>query len=154
MFTRTFAPAAVRRDKLDNPALHQSAKELPAAPGERSARFRWLVTAADQFLHRAAAIAGAAKHIQQHPVTHLEVAGQPLGRGGDQTRHGGLVPIHIILLRRLSPHELLPAARLLLLQLQVLDGMRRRLHHDRAQIVEAFASGATGDLVKIARSKG
>ena len=66
-----------------------------------------LMAVADQPLHRAAAIAAPAEHVQQHPVRDLEARDEPLRRRGHQPRKGVLVPVHEVLLRRLALHELL-----------------------------------------------
>ena len=111
------------------------------------------VAVADQLLHRAAAVAFAAQHVQQHPVRDLEAGGQPLRLGGDQAGEGVLVPVDEVLLRRLALHDLLAVPRRLLLELEVLDDVLGRLGHHPAAVVEALAPGAPADLVEIARAQ-
>ena len=141
------------RDELDDLALDQRAEELPAAPGQRLLRLRRFVAARDERLHRPAAVLGAAEHIEQHAVRDLELAGQPLGRRGDQAREGLLVPVDEVPLRRLALDEFLAAAGLLLLEQQILDDMLRRLRHHPAAFIEALAPRAPADLVEIARAQ-
>ena len=74
-------------------------------------------------------------------------------RRGHQAGECLLVPVDEVPLRRFALHKFLPAARLLLLQQQILDGVRRGLRDHPAHIVETLPPRASADLMKVARTE-
>ena len=144
------APSSVLRHELDDAARDERPEQLPRAAPERRLRGLRLVAVAEQPLHRAAAVAAPAQHVQQHPVRHLEPRDQRLGRRSDQPLERVQVPVDEVVLGRLPLHDLLAVARGLLAQPDVLDDVLRRLDDDEAAVVEALAPGAPGDLVELA----
>ena len=84
---------------------------------------------------------------------HLKSRSQPLRRCGDQASKSVLVPIHKPGFRRLAFDDFAAIAGRFFLELQVFDHVFGRLRHDPAALIEAFAPGPTGNLVKIARAQ-
>ena len=139
--------------KLNDPPLHQRAEKLPGAFDVGLLGLGRVVAAGDQLLHRAAAVALAAEHVEQHPVRDLETRGQALRLGGDQAEERVLVPVDEVLLRRLAFDHLLAVPGRLLFQLQVLDHVLGRLGNHPAALVEPLAPGPPANLVKIPRAQ-
>ena len=108
-----------------------------------------MVAVANERLHGAAAVARAGEDVEEHAVRHLEARRQPLGGSGHQALERLQVPVGEIVLGGL-PLDDLPAVLRLLVEPEVLDEVLRRLRHHEADLVEALASGAAGDLVEVA----
>jgi hypothetical protein len=98
----------------------------------------------------AAAVTGAAEHVQQHAVGDLEPEVSRSGGADNQALEGVLVPGHEIPIRRFASDEFLAAAGGFFLELSILDHVFGGLDDDPAAVVESFASGAAADLVEIA----
>src|SRR5687768_5581308 len=107
------------------------------------------MTAGNYLLHRATSVSFPAEHIQQHRVTDLKAGRQPFWRGGNQSREGVLVPVDEIVVRRLAFRFLFSVLVGFLRQLEVLDGVFRRLGDHPAAVVESLSSGPAGNLMKI-----
>src|SRR5690348_16627319 len=86
-------------------------------------------------------------------MRHLEPGAQPLGLCVDEAEEGLLIPIDKVLLWRFAFDGLLTILSRFFVELDVLDGVLRRLRNHPATIIETFASGTTGDLMKVARAQ-
>ena len=139
-------------DDVDDAGLAQRAEQRRRRAPQLPLAVVVGVRARDELHEAPIAARIALQQRQQHAVRHREARLQRLGRALDQALEGLPIPVHVALLRRLLHHHLL-AGRLLLAELQVLDDVLGRLRDDGAAIVEALASGASGDLVEVAHAQ-
>ena len=108
---------------------------------------------ANQLLHGGAAIAIAAKHVEQHAVRNLKAGNQPFGRRIDQAGEGLFIPINEIAFRCLALKRFAAVAGGFFREAQIFDHVFRRLHDHPAFVIETLASGAAADLMKISRGQ-
>lgn len=141
------------REEFNDPAFDEGSEQLPGAAGEGFSRAGWFVAGCEQIPHRAASIAGAAEHVEQHSVVHLESGDQAFRRGLDESLEGVAIPGHEVLLRGFAFGGLFAVARRFFPEFEILDDMFGGLNHDPADVIEPLASGASGNLVEVARAE-
>ncbi len=143
----------VARNDLQDLGSQERPEELPGAPPVPGLGLLRVVAAPDEVAHGPAGVAAPAQDVEQHAVRNLKLRRQALGPGADEAGVGLPIPGDEVPVGRLAGHVLLALPLLLLLELQVLDDVLGRLHHDPTAVVEPLAARAPGDLVELPRAQ-